>query len=181
VGGPIPAGKPTITSISTNGNGNLNLTGTGFNGISAGTAYGDEGGNDSNYPLLRFTETNGPVRYARTYNWSSTGVMTGTNPVSAECTIPPGASLQDGIQVVANGIASDTVYYNGSATWVDFNYSGGPFLGTFANPYNTIISGVNGAIQYGVIFIKSSQSTETIRITKPLRLEAYAGTATIGH
>jgi predicted outer membrane repeat protein len=106
LGPPLAAGRPNILSITANGNGSLHLTGTLFNGISTGSSYGDDAGNDSNYPLVRFTDGIGFVRYGRTYNWSSTGVQTGTNIVSTDCTMPAGASLQDFIKVVANGISS---------------------------------------------------------------------------
>jgi hypothetical protein len=103
---PLAAGKPKILSITTNGNGTLHLTGNLFNGLSTGSSYGDDAGNDNNYPLVRFTGSNGIVRYGRTSNWSSTGVQTGTNVVSTDCTVPTGASPQDFIEVVANGISS---------------------------------------------------------------------------
>jgi hypothetical protein len=103
---PLPAGQPVITSITTNGDGSLHLIGTGFNGLSQGSAYGDDEQMDSNYPLVRFIDASGNVRYGRTYNWSSTSVMTGNDVVTTECAIPPGASASDIIQVVVNGIAS---------------------------------------------------------------------------
>jgi len=116
----LAAGKPAILSIAFNSDGSLHLTGTLFNGISEGASFGDDVQMDSNYPLIRFTDSNGIVRYGRTYNWSSTSVQTGTNLVSTECTMPAGASLQDKIQVVANGIASDGVLYSALlATAVD--------------------------------------------------------------
>ena len=34
--------------------------------------------------------TGGNVYYARTYNWSSTGVATGSTPVTTEMTVPAG-------------------------------------------------------------------------------------------
>lgn len=111
-GTPLAAGKPTILSISTNGDGSLHFTGTLFNGISEGAAYGDDVQMDSNFPLVRFTDASGNVRYGRTYNWSSTGVMTGNNVVSTDCAAPSGSSSQNVIQVVANGIASDGVLLN---------------------------------------------------------------------
>src|ERR1017187_7297974 len=75
---PLPAGKPTISNISANVPGvSYQLTGTQINGISQGAAFGDEGQDASNYPLVRMTNSaSGKVYYARTYNWSSTGVMT---------------------------------------------------------------------------------------------------------
>jgi hypothetical protein len=71
-GSPLPAGKPTIQSIFVNGDGSLHLTGILFNGISQGASYGDDNQMDSNYPLVRFTDASGNVRYGRSYNWSST-------------------------------------------------------------------------------------------------------------
>jgi hypothetical protein len=105
-GSPLIDGKPLITSVTTNDDGSLHLTGRLFNGISQGAAYGDDEQMDSNYPLVRFTDASGNVRYGRSYNWSCTSVMTGTNLVSTECALPVGASLNDTIEVVANGIAS---------------------------------------------------------------------------
>lgn len=39
---PLPAGVPVINSLVANSNGTLTLTGTGLNGINAGSAYGDD-------------------------------------------------------------------------------------------------------------------------------------------
>src|SRR5262249_28071531 len=54
----------------------------------------------------------GHVSFARTFDWSSTGVATGNTPESVEFTLPagdgPGAYL---LSVIANGIASDPVLY----------------------------------------------------------------------
>ncbi len=107
-GTPLAAGKPAIASITQNGD-SLHLTGTLFNGISEGATYGDDHQMSSDFPLVRFTDTHGNVRYGRTSNWSSTGLMTGNSVVSTDCTMPSGASVGDTIQVVANGIASDGV------------------------------------------------------------------------
>lgn len=181
-GAPLAAGKPTVQSVSLNGDGSLHLTGTLFNGISAGAAYGDDEQEDSNYPIVRFTAADGTVRYGRSYNWSSTGVATGSQILSTECTMPAGATLQDSIQVIANGNASDGVHYPlySGITWVDFNYFGGGYNGAFSTPYNTIATGVSGAAQGGIISIKAGSSSSTIRIAKPLRIVASGGVARIG-
>jgi hypothetical protein len=110
-GSPLAAGQPTILSITTNSDGSLHFTGTLFNGISEGATSGLFHQMDSGFPLVRFTDASGNVRYGRTYNWSSTGVMTGTNVVSTECRPPAGWTPQDKIQVVANGIASSNVVW----------------------------------------------------------------------
>jgi hypothetical protein len=83
------------------------LTGTLLNGISEGAAYGDDAQMNSNYPLVRLTNSAGNVYYERTYNWSSTGVMTGNKLVTTEFTnsaaLPPGIYS---LVVVANGFSS---------------------------------------------------------------------------
>ena len=112
-GSPLPAGKPVVTSITINTNGSFHLTGTGLNGVSEGAGFGDDKQMGSNYPLVRFTDGGGNVYYARTFNWSSTGVMTSNNIVSTEFALP--SNLPAGINslvVVANGIASDPVAFN---------------------------------------------------------------------
>jgi hypothetical protein len=123
-GSPLAAGKPTILTISTNSNGSLHLTGTLFNGISEGASYGDDHQMASDFPVVRFIDAFGNVRYGRTYNWSSTGVMTGNNVVSTDCAAPPGSSSQDLIQVVANGIGSGGVLLNPNPVVTTLNDSG---------------------------------------------------------
>jgi len=112
-GVPLAAGKPAISSLTTNLDGSYHLAGTLFNGISEGAAYGDDAQMNSNYPLIRMTNSaNGNVYYARTFNWSSTGVMTGSTPESTDFTLP--ANVPPGtytLLVVANGISSDPVTF----------------------------------------------------------------------
>jgi hypothetical protein len=106
-GSPLPQGKPTITSVTANGDGSYHLVGTGLNGISEGASYGDDLQMNSNYPLVRFTDSLGHVSYGRTYNWSTTSIATGATPMSVEFvppTLPPGGYS---FVVVGNGFASD--------------------------------------------------------------------------
>jgi uncharacterized repeat protein (TIGR03803 family) len=117
-GSPLVAGKPTISSITQNADGSYHLVGTGLNGISEGATYGDDAQMNSNYPLVRMTNGfTGNVYYARTYNWSSTGIQTGDTPITTEFALPPG--LPPGkysLVVVANGITSDSLaFYVGPA------------------------------------------------------------------
>lgn len=116
-GSPLALGKPTIQSIEWNTDGSLHITGTLFDGISAGGAYGDDAQMDSDYPLLRFTDGSGNVYYGSTYNWSSTSVQAFGLVVSTESTVPPAVFDGPGgaysVQVVANGIASDPVTFYG--------------------------------------------------------------------
>jgi hypothetical protein len=101
---------PTISSITENANGSFLLTGTQINGMNEGAGYGDDAEMSSNYPLVRFTSSSGAVSYARTYNWSSTGVATGTTPETTDFTLPTGlAAGTYKVVVVANGVASAAV------------------------------------------------------------------------
>jgi hypothetical protein len=104
-GSPLAAAKPTITSVTQNEDGSFLLTGTLLNGISEGAAYGDDAQMATNRPLVRLTDQSGNVSYAKTYNWSSTGVATGSTPLTTEFAKPPNGTYS--LVVVANGIASD--------------------------------------------------------------------------
>jgi hypothetical protein len=176
-GSPLAAGKPSIYGISQNSDGSYHLTGTLFNGISQGAAYGDDAQMDSSYPLVRLT-SGGSVSYARTYNWSSTSVAV-SSVVSTDfsvATIFPG---NYSLQVVANGNASDAISFTG-AVWVDFNYGGFFQFGTFDLPYKTLGGGVSAVAAGGTIDIKAGQSTETMTITKAMEVRAIGGSAKIG-
>ena len=106
-GAPLAAGKPSISTLTTNGNGSFHLTGKLFNGISEGAAYGDDAQMSSDYPIVRLTNSPNGTYYARTFNWSGTSIMTGTNLVATDFALP--TNLPVGIYslvVSANGNAS---------------------------------------------------------------------------
>ena len=42
----------------------------------------------TNYPIVQLTNASGQVSYARTANWSSTGVATGSTPETVDFTLP---------------------------------------------------------------------------------------------
>jgi hypothetical protein len=106
-GSPLAAGKPVINSVTANGDSSYHVTGTLFNGICEGAAYGDDWQMNTDYPIARLTNLGGKVFYVRTYNWSSTSVMTGTNIVTTEMTLPAGLPVGIySLSIVANGIAS---------------------------------------------------------------------------
>ncbi|MEY4918608.1 MAG: hypothetical protein RL616_2521, partial [Verrucomicrobiota bacterium] len=147
-GTPLAAGKPVINSISGNPNGSYHLMGVGLNGISSGAAYGDDEQMDSNYPLVRMTNTvSGNVYYARTFNWSSTSVMTSNRVLTTEFSLP--ANLPAGnysLVVVANGNAS---------TATNFTYAPPPaptnLTGIAGNAQATLSwNSVSGATSYNV-------------------------------
>ncbi len=110
-GQPLASGKPTISGITQNGCDLFTISGTLFNGISEGAAYGDDWQMATNYPVIRLS-SGGNVYYARTTNWNSTGVQRGNAPDSTQFTLPAG--LPAGtywLVVTANGIASDSISF----------------------------------------------------------------------
>jgi hypothetical protein len=112
-GSPKASWAPTISSYpsSISPGATYQITGTQFNGLGQGMAFGDEYQNATNYPLVRITNNaSGKVYYARTHDHSTMGVATGSKKVSTNFDVPTnigsGAST---LVVVANGIASKPV------------------------------------------------------------------------
>lgn len=112
-GSPQQSWAPTISSVQstlTRGS-SYKITGTQFNGLSQGVAFGDEYQTPTNYPLVRITNNSTQhVFYARTHDHSSMGVATGSTPVSTHFDVP--STMETGasqLVVVANGIASKPV------------------------------------------------------------------------
>jgi hypothetical protein len=108
-----PAWAPTITAFPatvTRGS-SYQISGTQFNGLSQANAFGDEDETQTNYPLVRITNTStGHVFYARTHDHSTMGVATGAAIVSTNFDVS--SSTETGastLVVVANGIPSAPV------------------------------------------------------------------------
>jgi hypothetical protein len=200
-GTPLPAGKPVIQGVSWNGAAGLHLTGIQLNGISSGSAFGDENPTSSAYPLARFLDGSGnELFYGRTYNWSTAGIRTGSQIVTTEVDLGFQPGFLTGyfwdrssvgfasVQVVANGIASDPYPFPVPGfVWVNFNvntFTNIP-LGTRAHPYTTLADGTYAVPSHGVIAIDSStqpsSSLETMTISKPMTIISAYGPATIGH
>jgi hypothetical protein len=108
-----PAWAPTITSVPTtlSPGSSYKITGTQFNGLSQANSFGDEFQTNTNYPLVRITNTaSGVVFYARTHHHSTMGVATGSTPVSTHFEVPADAPTgASTLVVVANGIPSASV------------------------------------------------------------------------
>ena len=182
---PIAAGQPAIYSVSWNLDGSLHITGTLFNGISAGAAYGDDAQMDSNYPLVRFT-SGSTVYYGRTYNWSSTSLQSG-GVVSTEVALPSAVFDNPGsftLQVIANGNPSAGVTFH-SPVWVDFVNFSATQNGTFTFPYATLPQGVSAVSSGGTIAIDAnsqpSDGTVTVpyTISTPMTIISVYGPSTI--
>ncbi|HVM51495.1 MAG TPA: kelch repeat-containing protein [Candidatus Acidoferrum sp.] len=137
-GSPLAAGQPVINTLTTNAGGSYHLTGRLFNGISEGAAYGDDAQMSTDYPIVRLADSSGDVYYARTYNWSGTSIMTGTNVVSTDFTLP--TNLPVGVYslaVSANGNASapiafvyspDSLLVTPAGGFLFTGAAGGPFV-----------------------------------------------------
>jgi len=104
------AWRPTISSVPatlTRGQSYV-IKGTQFNGLSAGSAYGDDAQAASSYPLVRIRNTaTKHIFYARTHNHSTMGIATGATPTSTTFDVPAGAETgASTLSVIANGIGS---------------------------------------------------------------------------
>jgi len=180
-GSPVPAGKPVISRISAVGDGSYQLTGIGLNGISEGAAFGDEAQMDSNYPLVRLLDSSANVYYARTFNWTSTGVMTGCQLTSTEFALPP--ALPAGfysLVVVANGIPSDPVPFPGAYLRCLWGCGGGILY--VPTQYSTISAAYNVAQNCDLIEITTGTYHEaplSMNQQKRVRLVSLGGPVTI--
>jgi len=109
-GTPNPAWAPSITSLSSTAlapGGTYFLSGKQLAGLDQGAAYGDDVQDNTNFPLVRITNSaTGVVTYARTSNWTSVSVAPGTRS-STKFTLPSSTPAgKSTLVVVANGIAS---------------------------------------------------------------------------
>ena len=116
-GSPKPELRPAIKDVDYRGKGNFILTGTQLNGQSAGAAYGDDDQMDTNYPLVRFTATDGSgkVFYGKTTNWSSVAVGGGPEADETVNFTLNAAMTKPGryeLEVIGAGLASFPIYVN---------------------------------------------------------------------
>ncbi len=131
--GPNPSWAPTVSDISSFA-GTGTLSGTQLNGLSEGASYGDDATMASNYPIIRLFGSDSVTRFARTSNWSSTGVATGNALESVNFTMPGGAPNANIMTVIANGIPSANVLYvtgtggNDTITLDTFTFFGVNFI-----------------------------------------------------
>jgi hypothetical protein len=109
-GAPNPAWAPSIDWLSDSTlapGGTYNLAGRQLAGLDQGAAYGDDVQDNTNFPLVRITNSaTGVVTYARTHDWSSVSVAPGANS-STQFTLPNNTPRgRSTLVVIANGIAS---------------------------------------------------------------------------
>jgi len=109
-GKPKASWRPSITSLSSSKlapGGTYTLSGKQLAGLDQGAAYGDYVQDNTNFPVVRITNSRtGVVTYARTSGWTSVSVHPGTSS-STRFTLPRGTPQgKSTLVVVANGIAS---------------------------------------------------------------------------
>jgi len=111
-GSPCAGCAPTIKFVAstlTHGSKANQIAGTQFNGLTAGSYYGDDNQAATNWPVVRITDSASHVVYCRSYGWSG-GVAQGSTLTTAWFQIPPSIALGAGsLEVVTNGIASAPV------------------------------------------------------------------------
>jgi hypothetical protein len=179
-GAPNSASRPQIANITSNGSNTFTLTGTTLNGISEGASYGDDNGMASNYPIVRLTDSTGAVKYARTFNWTSTGVALGT-PSSVSFTLPtgtaPGPFL---VNVIANGIPSPTVL-DVQTTAATTTLQAGTGTSTTAVVINGTTVGMFAMSSFAGVIVTGDSTANTINInqdfgaTRPLVVNGSGG------
>ena len=135
--------QPTVTSVATSltPGSTYTISGTQFNGLSSGSAYGDDLQNATNYPLVRIVNNaTGHVFYCKTHDHSTMGVATGNTVVSTNFDVPVGIETgASELFIVANGIASAA-----SAVTVG---SGGTFTLAAAPKTITVTRGASGRVK----------------------------------
>jgi hypothetical protein len=124
-----PSWQPTITAFPSaiQTGSTYTISGTQFNGLSLGAAYGDDAQTATNYPLARLTDNNGHVYYLRTHDHSTMAVATGSAIVSTNFDVPsnvPSGSYS--LVVVANGIPSAPVTVQLTNLSPDFTIGAAP-------------------------------------------------------
>ena len=77
--------------------------------------------------------------------------------------------------VVATVVGQDAL----AEAWVEFSYVG-PEIGTESQPFDTLAEGAIAVLPGGTVKIRPGTESETLRIEKPMRLEAGVGTVRLG-
>jgi hypothetical protein len=90
--------------------GNYTVSGTQFNGLTQGAAFGDDAQSATNYPLVRIrNDATGHIFYSFTYDFSTMAVATGSKTVSTTVDVLSEETGASTMEVIANGIPSPPV------------------------------------------------------------------------
>jgi hypothetical protein len=117
-GGPADGWRPVITACPAGlaPGQSYTVSGTQLTGLSQAVGYGDDAGMATNYPLVKLSNGAGDVSYLPTSNFSTMGVATGTETVSASFLVTGVTPGSWQLAVIANGIASEPVDVEVTAT-----------------------------------------------------------------
>jgi hypothetical protein len=107
-GSPQSSWRPTVSSVTRNSDGTYTLAGTQLNGNSYGASYGDDAMMSSAYPIVYLKDSAGHLLYARTYNFSTMAIRTGSASVSCNFSTAGVGSGSYNLFVSANGVSSAT-------------------------------------------------------------------------
>ncbi|MFO1020978.1 MAG: kelch repeat-containing protein [Planctomycetales bacterium] len=151
-GAPLDSWRPHVTGLARQPDGSYLLSGTQLNGLNEGASYGDDNQMSTNFPIVRVTDTlSGNVYYARTSNWSTTGVATGSKIETVRVDLP--AALANDpftLVVIANGIESQSVK-PASSTGLGVFRSGKFYLDTNLNEAWNNLAGGDSVDTFGAL------------------------------
>jgi hypothetical protein len=158
-GGPDASWRPTIATIVDDGGGVFTLLGTQLNGVSQGASYGDDAEMDTNYPIVRIND-GGNVYYARSHDWSSTGVATGSQIVSTLFDLPAGVNLAAAPVVTTIAPAPTEGELLNNVSVATFTDPAGPGA---AGDYDATIQWGDGSITLGTVSGPDGGGVFTVR------------------
>jgi hypothetical protein len=132
---------------------------------------------NSNYPLVRMTNSAGNVYYARTFNWSSTAVATGSQILSTEFIVPqylPAGTYS--LVAVANGNSSAPVSFTFAPDTLQISsLTGFGAVGPYSGPVaaksasytltNTGTSSINWSVGNNPAWLNVSNTSGTLTNT----------------
>jgi Bacterial Ig-like domain (group 3) len=178
-----PAWQPTITTapVNVSPGKTYSISGTQFNGLSQGAAYGDDFQDATNYPLVRIVNTaTGSVFYAKTHGHSTMGVATGTAPVSTNFDVPAGIPTGPcELYVVANGIPSNAKSCDvGFATTTALTSTPNPSTLGQSVTFTATVSSSSGTPTGKVTFKDGTTTLGTVTLTSGV---ATFATSTLTH
>ena len=163
VGNPAAAWQPTISNVAQNPDGSYTVTGTQLNGLTEGAYFGDDAQMSTNYPIVRLV-SGGNVYYAKSYNFSSMGVATGSASVTADFIISGIPNGNYSLYVAANGVASNAVPF----TFVD---SSKPIVTSLRTAAGT----KNAAFSYSITATKNPTSYNATGLPAGLSVNTSTG------
>jgi len=143
---------------------------------------------DANHNAIFVPTLDGLNKEAVVWNEGPPTFQRGTSTLWGSDAVSPNLSWLNGgtathlhVRPFNSGDGSITVEWLSQVdSWVDFNFTGSPELGTFSNPFKTATAGINGVSYGGILNFKTGFSPETAAIGKPMTLRAFNGPVTIG-